>query len=196
MTAGHCYDYLEQAYRDTSPAESPSDAKKLGLVRRSAWGSSGSKGVTDAEAIRVDPDVRSGNVFFGNPYALLPIHGVTGIGIGSTMCWSGIRGGLNCGPARRLHFVEYDGRWTRQVEFSGGDVEGDSGGPAWNPRSLKAVGLFTSWRFTAAHPCHNLRPGVKYCWLGGITPLVPYGNRANPFGALNALHLELVRGDF
>ena len=197
LTAGHCFDYLELANRDKSPEESPEDAKKLGLVRRYAWGSPGDRGVTDAEAVRIDPDVRSGNVFFGNSQTLLPIHGLTRARIGSTLCWFGVRGGLNCGAAKRLYFAHYDGRWTRQVEISGGDIEGDSGGPVWNPKSLKAVGSFTSWRETAAHPCHHWRGTKnKACWLGGITPLMPYANRANPFGALNVLHLELVRGDF
>jgi DNA-binding beta-propeller fold protein YncE len=196
LTAGHCFSYEERTNRKTQQGNNASAYKPLGQVRRYVWGSSGQKGTTDAEAIRIDPDIRSGNVFYGNPNSLLPIRGLTRAKIGTTLCWSGINGGTNCGPARRLHWVKYDGRWTKQVEIAGGDAEGDSGGPVWNMRTEKAVGIFTSWHSTSKHPCHDLRPGVKYCWLGGITPLMPYANRPNPPGALMVMGLELVRGDF
>ncbi len=196
LSAGHCFPYEERVNRATSSRESADVAKPLGTVRRYIWGTSGQKGVTDAEAIRVDPSVVSSNVFYGNPQSPLPMHGLMRATIGTTLCWSGRNGGTNCGSARRLHRVNYDGRFTLQVEIAGGDAEGDSGGPVWNMRTQKAVGIFTSWYSTASHPCRMLRPNVKYCWLGGVTPLIPYGNRTNPPGALTAMGLELVRGDF
>lgn len=73
MTAGHCFPNEEKVNRSTDPNN---DYKPLGTVRRYAWGSPGQKGVTDAEAIRIDPDVVSGNVFIGNPKSLLPMRGV------------------------------------------------------------------------------------------------------------------------
>ena len=87
--------------------------------------------------------------------------------IGTTLCRSGRNGGVNCGVTRRLFWTEYDGRWTREVEMTGGGATGDSGGPIWNPRTQKAVGL-----------------------------VGPYANRPNPVGALNVMGLEFVKGDF
>ena len=194
MTAGHCFPYEEKVNRSTDPNN---DYKPLGTVRRYAWGSPGQKGVTDAEAIRIDPDVVSGNVFIGNPKSLLPMRGVMRAKIGTTLCRSGRNGGVQCGIARRLFWTEAkEGRWTREVEMTGGGATGDSGGPIWNARTQKAVGLVSLGWGTAQLPCHELASGAKYCKLHGITPLVPYANRPNPAGALNVMGLELVRGDF
>jgi YD repeat-containing protein len=197
MTAGHCGPFMELMNRVTSPEEDDASvAKKLGKVRRYLWGAAKDRGVTDAEAIRVDPDVVSSNVYYGNPDRLLPMRGLTRARIGSTLCWSGRNGGTNCGPARRLTWVKYQKRWTRQVEVRGGLATGDSGGPVWNPRSLKAVGIITVGWADAKHPSHNLPNGAKYFELGGITPLMAYPNATYPRDVLLGMGLELVRGDF
>jgi YD repeat-containing protein len=193
LTAGHCFSNEEKVNRSTNAQDDP---KPLGTVRRYAWGSSGQKGVTDAEAIQVDPDVVSGNVFIGNPRSLLPMRGVMRARIGTTLCRSGRNGGVNCGIARRLFWTEYDGRWTREVEMTGGGATGDSGGPIWNARTEKAVGLVSEGWGTSQLPCHELASGSTYCKLHGITPLVPFANRPIPAGALNVMGLELIRGDF
>lgn len=88
------------------------------------------------------------------------------------------------------------GAGTREVEMTGGGATGDSGGPIWNPRTEKAVGLVSEGWATPQLPCHELASGSRYCKLRGITPLVPYANRPNPAGALNVMGLELVRGNF
>ena len=193
MTAGHCGPSMELMNRATSSKENDASvAKKLGKVRRYLWGAPKDKGVIDAEAIRVDPDVVSSNVFYGNPKSLLPIRGLSRVRIGSTLCWSGRNGGINCGPARRLTWIRYDKRWTRQVEVRGGIAAGDSGGPVWNMRTEKAVGIVTAnWG-----DCHKLPNGARYCSTGGITPLMAYPNKTYPKDVLLGMGLELVRGDF
>jgi trypsin len=198
LTAGHCAPYMELMNRVTSPREhDASVAKPLGKVRRYLWGSNGDHLGTDAEAIRVDPDVVSGNVFWGNPKSLLPIRGLTRAKIGTTLCWSGVNGGTNCGPARRLIWLHYrhDTRWVREVEVRGGIAAGDSGGPVWNMRTEKAVGIVSANHGTPQHPCHNLPNKARYCPYGFITPLMSYANRTYPKDVLLGMGLELVRGD-
>jgi tripartite motif-containing protein 71 len=192
VTAGHCADPGERVFRETAP----SSLKPLGDVRRYLWGSPGKQLVTDAEAVKVHSDVASGNVFYGNPSSLLPMRGLTHAKIGATLCWSGRSAGVNCGPAKRLHRVNYSGRFHQQVEVAGGIAAGDSGGPVWNMRTLKAVGIISANTSTAKHPCRKLESGARYCWIGQITPLWPYRNRTKPEGALQEMGLTLVRGDF
>ena len=191
VTAGHCADPAEEVFRETAP----SSLKPLGKVRRYLWGFPGKQLVTDAEAVKVQSDVASGNVFYGNPKSLLPMRGLTHAKIGATLCWSGRTAGVNCGPAKRLHRVQYDGRFHQQVEVAGGIAGGDSGGPVWNMRTLKAVGIISANTQTAKHPCRKVK-GNRYCWIGEITPLWPYRNRTKPEGALLEMGLTLVRGDF
>jgi YD repeat-containing protein len=197
LTAGHCGPNMELMNRVTSPKENDASvAKNLGKVRRYLWGAPKDRGVTDAEAIRVDPDIVSSNVYYGNPHSLLPMRGLMRARVGTTLCWSGRNGGVNCGPARRVTWVKYEKRWTRQVEVRGGVASGDSGGPVWNPRTQKAVGIITSNWGDAKHSCHTLPNGARYCELGGITPLMAYAGRTYPSDVLLGMGLELVRGDF
>jgi len=195
LTAGHCFAKGDWVFRAAS-RNGGAARKLIGTVLLSAFGSKGNSALeTDAAAVDIDPALRSGNVFFGDPRATLPMRGVEPPRLGYTYCWSGINGGTNCGPLYRKKIIHIEGRQHALGLIAGGGASGDSGGPVWNPYTQKAVGIISLQFPAQTKACHFLRPHVRWCPRHGFTPLLPFRNHVHPIGVEAALDVNVLRGE-
>ena len=181
LTAGHCFDlegYVHRStYTDFSHIESWAG---VGEVTRSAFGTSSDKYQTDAEAIRLESDGLAPKFIHGRGEPV-SINEAERAHIGQMVCFSGARtGGVRCKKILALKSFRPQGQnflvVAYQVNFE--PVQGDSGGPVWNPRSRGAIGLVVD----AVHGSHT----------GYVVPLVrpPHVSTAKAPGVLNAPGLD------
>jgi len=195
-----CFDNGTRIYRVGSRGSTV--LRPVGTVRRNGYinpGGAGAGNNEDAAAILLDnPNFLSGRMFVGNPDVLYPLNGPQPAPKGTTVCSSGVEGGVNCGPVRRVYWAINRGPEGdpknyahRIVEVAAGNVTGDSGGPVWNPKTGAAVGLMSTHSGLPNRPCHKVESGQTFCPRQSFTPLVPYKNQVAPLGALPALGVSM-----
>ncbi|HET9164310.1 MAG TPA: DUF6531 domain-containing protein [Solirubrobacterales bacterium] len=192
LTAGHCFPKEAEVIRRAS--REPSPIATVGTVRRRVWGSADGQSHTDSEAIRIDPGLVSSRVFFGDPRGLLPMLGMERVRLHRNYCWSGVRGGTNCGMA--IHRVRYkrEGRFTTEIYVNGPAANGDSGGPVWDPATQKAVGQISAHSPAPGKPCHSISGNSTWCPRMTFTPLLPFKGKSYPDGVISAMGIEFVKG--
>lgn len=70
-------------------------------------------------------------------------------------------------------------------------AEGDSGAPAWDPETHKAVGLVAGGKLSSG--CWQLPIQALMCKRITITPLLPRAGEALPEGVFPKMGLEIVK---
>lgn len=193
LTAGHCFNKEARALRSADNVYLSNPAT-VGEVTRSSWDRSGGGLKVDAEAILVDPSRASGYVFrgpSGDEPERFPVRSAGRAHVGATLCWSGVYGGRNCGPAKRWFRKRYDGHFGRMLEVLAGSAEGDSGSPVWIRGTKTAVGLAV---YHYGRHCKTIRGpnGPRFCMNTGIAPLLSREGAGVPAGILPELSLSLL----
>ena len=174
LTAGHCFEVGDVVHREERKFAS---GPKLGFVRRDGYRPSEYL-ATDGAGIVIDENIRSHSVLNGRPLTAQSIQGIEGPKLNSEVCWSGIFGDRQCGTVL-FHTPTYVGGHKRYVYVaSGPSIEGDSGGPVWDPETHKAVGLISVGWPSEEVPCHETWYEARWCPGMGFTPLLPRGGSA------------------
>jgi hypothetical protein len=124
----------------------------------------------DIGAISISDDLRSHSVLNGTPLEPQSIQGSEGPPEGHKVCWSGIRTDHHCGYLEGFLNVPSAGRKVLGYVVKGEAASGDSGGPVWDPRTHKAVGLIVGSSPDFAH-CETTLVGVTRCDKFAITAL-------------------------
>lgn len=184
-SAGHCYDIGDVIHREERKFASGPD---IGTVRRDG-APAGQRHVTDALAIKISDALRSHSVLNGSPLEAQPIQGVQRVKKNQEVCWSGIFGGKECGTVQfaTTGFIEHEIKRVFIVE--GWSMSGDSGGPVWDPKTHKAVGIISFGLPAIELPCYITSFNAKACPGTAITPLLPGGGSdgVNPVLGLETL---------
>jgi YD repeat-containing protein len=192
MTAGHCFPLSKEVsrrfnrgvYRGGDP---------FGEVRRQAFVPEGpnDKVLIDAEAVSITKALRSHSVLNGDPLLPESIQGAMRPVVSRSVCWSAVEGGQHCGRIiRKRRSLTGIGK-TRDFTFvvNGPAAEGDSGGPVWDRRAHKAVGIiaigFGHFWVT--------KDGVRMFKRMSFTPLLPRPQEDVPEGALPKLGLDVLK---
>jgi len=68
-------------------------------------------------------------------------------------CWSGINGGRNCGVTYERKREKVGGHWVIGMWALGPAVNGDSGGPVWDQKTKKIVGILSAANRISKEPC-------------------------------------------
>jgi tripartite motif-containing protein 71 len=200
LTAGHCFGLSTRVKRKPSKAlATNSELASVGKVERTGWGAPNSGGnFTDFEAIAVNPQLVSSNIFYGNPHGLINVTGAARPRLHKEYCWSGVNGsGRECGMAYKRARVKVEGHFEIGFWVLAASVEGDSGGPVWDPITKKAIGLISGHQRTTKKPCQELPPansGKLWCPRTFIGPLLPFYGKSYPEGGLDAMGVELAIG--
>lgn len=71
------------------------------------------------------------------------------------------------------------------------NASGDSGGPVWDRRSQKAVGLIAAG---VGKPCPMLGNGARSCPKLAFTPLMKFPQHDKPIGVQSALGIAVIAG--
>jgi tripartite motif-containing protein 71 len=192
MTAGHCFDLLESVSRRSRRVGG--ETKSVGKVRLSGWSHIGANGnYNDGEMIEVNRPLAGGGIFTGNPHHLLRPEGEARARLNREYCWSGFNGGLNCGTSIRRERIKLEpgGRWEVTMVVAGPSVNGDSGGPVWDAKTKRVVGLVSAHSASKKVPCKMVvRPGSlapEWCPINYFAPLLPFHNKSYPQGVISAL---------
>jgi len=164
-------------------------------VERSGWKHKDEIGeFTDGAAIKIDKKFLSSGIFWGNPDVLLKTKGMSKPRLNRLYCWSGINGGTNCGKSTIKRWVHYDNRWSLGIEVDGPAVEGDSGGPVWDPVTEKIVGSISEIHSLPHRPCVDIKEGDSWCPRMVFTPMLPFRGETRPRAIIKALGVQLVDG--
>jgi len=190
LTAGHCFDLNGAVARQFN--RSTASGTSFGVVRRQAFAPDGpsDKIITDAEAILISSGLRSHSVLNGSPMVPQPIQGSVRPRIRRTVCWSAVYGGQHCGRIiRKLRSPTGVGD-TEDVTFlvNGPAAEGDSGGPVWDLKTHKAVGLIA----VGLGDFWITSSGARMFERMTFTPLRPRPNESIPQGALPRLGVSVL----
>ena len=194
LTAGHCFAFNEGVRRRSNRNPDQGEIRSVGRVKRTGWNSPNSSGnFTDGEAIDVNAPLASSGLFYGNPSSIWPIDGMQRMRVRRLYCWSGRYGGTNCGVAFRVRRYKQDGvKWTIGMDIMGPTIAGDSGGPVWDPRTLKAVGVISAHGAINGKPCTKVKER-EWCPRTLVAPLLPFHGKSYPDGVIPRLGVELVR---
>jgi len=188
LTAGHCYGLGVSVGRQLGK-----DAVKgiyIGQVRRSGFADAG-LGVTDGAGILIDEALGSHSVLNGSPLEAQPIQGAQKAREKKHVCWSGVVGGKQCGKV--LFHTEgfFASGYIKAVYVVEGiTIQGDSGGPVWDPETHKAVGLITGPSSEAGGSCWETSTGAIGCNRLTFTPLLQGGGSS---GVLPKLGVDILR---
>ncbi len=192
LTAGHAGDVGTMMYRFDSEPTVNSEAErkrgqKIGRVGRNAL--KNGNGRIDAAAMRFAGDGLAPHFIYGEQ-GNRPMIGGEGVARrGQTLCISGSRTNhVRCGPVVGIKYVKYDNDPIKRgflVVDGLSTRKGDSGAPAWNPRTHASIGIVSGG---------HLHGTVSY-----IQPLLntPTGRNTHVEGALNATqmgNLQIIRG--
>jgi len=186
LTAGHCYPLNLKVGRQIGKFKG---GILLGKVRRNAY--SGLK-VTDAAGILINDSFRSHSVLNGSPLAAEPIQGAEKVRVGRTVCWSGIYGGKRCGKVLYHTETLIEGAVHAVYVANDINIEGDSGGPVWDPVTHKAVGLITGLPGELSAKCWETSFDTIGCNQMLFTPLLQGGGSP---GILPKLGVEVLKQD-
>jgi hypothetical protein len=104
-------------------------------------------------------------------------------------------GGRNCGVTYERKREKVDGHWIIGMWALGPAVNGDSGGPVWDQKTKKVVGILSATNRVSKQPCVFLAPLKRWCPRTFISPLLPFFGKSYPDGAMTALGQELVRDE-
>ena len=170
-TAGHCFDLQDKVHREERKFAS---GPEIGVVRRDA-APTGQRHVTDALAIKIDASLRSHSVLNGAPLEAQPIQGVQRIRKNEEVCWSGIFIGKECGTVLFAATGFVGGEKKSLFIAEGWSIEGDSGGPVWDPNTHKAVGIISGGLSAVEVSCYYTSFNAKACPGTSITPIVQGG---------------------
>lgn len=150
LTAGHCYEKLSVVYR--------AQENRLGTVRRRSFRPiSGGEPSLDSEAIRVLPKHVPTTVYISRARQQRIVGTKEKVKIGETICASGVRSNrVRCGPVIDSDYGEGPGLMAGENEngeivysnhiipFVAGVRQGDSGGPVWDRKTGRAVGIIAA----------------------------------------------------
>ena len=187
LTAGHCFPLNMRVGRELHKLKN--ESKEIGTVKRSGYAGGGT--TLDGEAIYLtDEALRSHSVLNGEPLEAQPIQGVQAVKMRKTVCWSAIFSDQECGRviANQRSFDAAGQKWVFVARGIG--VEGDSGGPVWDPETHKAVGVITSVSSTLGGKCAVTSYGAMECNRMLFTPLLPGGGSA---GIVPTLGVEVLK---
>jgi hypothetical protein len=188
LTAGHCFAHDDAVGRENDRFSF--SGSSIGKVRRGPY-PPGEKNVTDAEGVLVNNALRTHSVLNGTPLEAQPIQGVERVPDGNYVCWSGVISGNHCGMVHGQHVSNLDGHTRFLFEADGLAATGDSGGPVWDPKTHKAVGLITTVRPGGGKGCSLLSHEAELCPRMRFTPLdLPQGSY--PAGIQNWLGVEVL----
>lgn len=201
LTAGHCFGLLTRIKRKaTKGPASNAELASVGQVERSGWHNPNQSGnFSDFEAIHVNSPLASSEVFYGNPNGLIKTYGAEHARLHREYCWSGVNGSAReCGVAYKRAVVTVEGHPEVGFWVLAASVEGDSGGPVWDPVTKMAVGVVSGHNRISKQPCEELPPtGSHKLWCPRtfIGPLLPFYGKSFPDGGLTALGVDIVRGE-
>lgn len=174
LAAGHCFK------PNTEVAREPRKfgiGGGIGSVRRNSFLARSIYPV-DGEAIWIDEDLRSHSVLNGQPLEAQPIQGTERPHDREWVCWSGIYGGNQCGRVLWHGSTFIEGIAEHVYLAKGLNIQGDSGGPVWNPETHKAVGLITAVSGEAGGKCWITDYNAHACTRMLFTPLLAAGESA------------------
>lgn len=187
LTAGHCYPLEGRVGRRF--AKYSEEGILIGRVKRREYTA---PQWLDGEGILIDESLRSHSVLNGSPLEVQPIQGVQKARVKKHVCWSGPIGGSQCGKVL-LHREAYFGPRLKKVYVASGvTIQGDSGGPVWDPKTHKAVGLITGASRAAGGLCWVTSRQEIACNRMAFTPLLSGGGSP---GILPTLGLEILEQD-
>lgn len=110
--------------------------------------------VTDGAAVGlINENLRTHSVLNGNPLEAQPIQGTQAPRL-REVCWSGVNVGHRCGNVIWGGEIYVDGHLKSVYLAEGPTIQGDSGGPVWDPVTHKAVGLITGGSREHGGECH------------------------------------------
>jgi YD repeat-containing protein len=197
LTAGHCFGFGTRVKRKPNGGKATNaELASVGQLERSGWSNPNSSGnFTDFEAIHVNPELSSSEIFYGNPAGLISVNGAEHARLHREYCWSGANGSAReCGIAYKRAVVSVEGHPEIGFWVLAASVSGDSGGPVWDPVTKKAVGIISGHNRISKQPCVELLPksNKEWCPRTFIGPLLPFFGKFYPDGGLEALGVELV----
>ena len=146
LTAGHCFALNSTVSVDQLAKSNEEVETVIGHVGRRKY-SEGIPYGADAEAIRLSSGYASSapKWIFVSSGVQTKVTGAESFVPGSTLCSSGVNGWSDCGSAYGP-FVAYPVGLpgVMMIGESGLSAEGDSGGPVWDARNGRAVGLVSA----------------------------------------------------
>jgi hypothetical protein len=186
-TAGHCFPLGMPVGREI---EREGGGPEIGVVRRNPYGSVIVYPTDAAGVLLNDENLRSHSVLNNSPLEAQPIEGVEAVHEGGHVCWSGIDGGNHCGRVLWLSESRIEGRFEKTFLVRGLSIQGDSGGPVWDPETHKAVGLITAITNEGGGKCWKTSYRAQACNRMRFTPLV---TSKGATGAIPELGVEILK---
>lgn len=186
-TAGHCFPLNMTVSREL---KKEGLGPEIGTVRRNPFGSVSLYPTDAAGILLADENLRSHSVLNKSPLEVEPIQGAQAAHKKEHVCWSGVNGNNHCGWVLGIAETYLGARVENLFLVKGVTVQGDSGGPVWDPETHKAVGLITVASSEDGGKCWETYYGALACTRMKFTPLV---TARGVDGALPELGVEILK---